>query len=423
MKSQRLLRILGLLEDDLLAEAEDSAPARRAGKRTEVRWLSAAACLLLVAGIALWYHGAAPPVPPVPGYESDGPSSGQSGSQGGKGELPLLTVDTDWGGGMGFEGYMAKDISDLVNANPWKEGAEITTLPVYRNVNAYDKAGAVDQPNLAAMEQTLLEVARSLGMDTERLEVTTDYPSGELLKRMTEKYAAVGEEVPPEAFNIGRLYIEDQNFKLEASADLTITIHYKIPVTLPKGYDFNHYTSYEETNKVADYLRSEYSGLLNMKKPITNLSGGDYNIYSQQDYSIRFYEGAGTLEQQILHYNFNQVTFACDDEGKLFLARVYQPDLSEKMGDYPIITAEQARALLAEGHYITTVPEDFPGTEYIRKTELVYRHRADLYALLPHLCRDARNAAQKRPENLRRLLCARCSTAVSDQHAPVGRQL
>lgn len=69
----------------------------------------------------------------------------------------------------------------------------------------------------------------------------------------------------------------------------------------------------------------------------------------------------------------NRTAFYCDDEGKLFLARVFRPDLSQKVGDYPIITLEEAAGLLANGNYITSVPCRMPGTDLIAKAELVYR--------------------------------------------------
>ncbi len=378
MKSQRLLYILGLLEDDLLAEAEDSMPAYRPGRSTGLKWLSAAACLLVAVGIAFWYRGVAPaPVPPPPVSESSSP--------GGVSPLPMLTVDTEWGGAMGFEGYMANDISDLVNANPWKEGAELATLPVFRNVNAYHKGGDVQEPNLEVMEQTLLEAARSLGMDTERLEVTNDLPDEKRLKQITEKYAAVGEEVPPEVLKIGRLFLQDDRYKLEVNAECTVKLEFVPTLQLPQGHFFGFYSSYDELLPIAGYLQKEYQSFINLNKPVLNLSGGDYSLTDppQQGYSVRFFEGEGSLADQIVSYNLQGVSFSGDDDGRLWLARRYHTDLSQKLGDYPIITAEKARQLLAEGHYITTVPEDFPGAQYIRKTELIYRTGA-VKAFMPY---------------------------------------
>ncbi len=55
---------------------------------------------------------------------------------------------------------------------------------------------------------------------------------------------------------------------------------------------------------------------------------------------------------------------------KLFLIRIYQQDLSEKIGDYPIITTDEASELLESGYYITTVPEVMGE---VVSMELIYR--------------------------------------------------
>ena len=57
----------------------------------------------------------------------------------------------------------------------------------------------------------------------------------------------------------------------------------------------------------------------------------------------------------------------------MFIARIYQTDLSKKLGDYPIISAKQAKALLLNGNYITTVPYEVADAKYIKKVELIYR--------------------------------------------------
>ena len=94
--------------EELLYRLEEIDPAylnaaeKARGYRVS-RWLAlgaAAACLALLgyAGIRLL----------LPGSE---PAEAQLA-------LPLLSVAEDFGGGMGFEGYMAYDISELVSANP-----------------------------------------------------------------------------------------------------------------------------------------------------------------------------------------------------------------------------------------------------------------------------------------------------------------
>ena len=63
-----------------------------------------------------------------------------------------------------------------------------------------------------------------------------------------------------------------------------------------------------------------------------------------------------------------------------------QPDLSQKMGDYPIINTEKAKELLLKGNYITTVPYELPGEKFIAKTELVYRTGAREAYFMPYYC-------------------------------------
>ena len=144
------------------------------------------------------------------------------------------------------------------------------------------------------------------------------------------------------------------------------------------------YTHLDVYKRQAEYLGEKYKELVGMDNPQLNIHGGDYSIFSGEDvaiygteqaqsYSVEFYNGSGDITGQILNYNFNRVAFYGDDEGKLFLARVFQPDLSGVVGDYPIITAGEAKELLKKGNYITTVPEALPGLAYAAKVELIYR--------------------------------------------------
>ena len=101
-------------------------------------------------------------------------------------------------------------------------------------------------------------------------------------------------------------------------------------------------------------------------------TGGDYNIYGDQMYQITAYDGAGDETQRLVNYSFNSASFSCDEEGKLWIIRLGGADLSQKVGDYPIITAKAAKKLLTEGRYITNAPYELPGAEYVRTVELLY---------------------------------------------------
>lgn len=123
----------------------------------------------------------------------------------------------------------------------------------------------------------------------------------------------------------------------------------------------------------AEYLKTEYKDFIGFENPQVNIHGGGYNIYARQMYYIEFFDAGGNDTEQIINYNFNRAAFYCDDEGNLTMARIYQPDLSKKVGDYPIISLAQAGEMLSKGNYLTSVPYEMPGPEYVRKVELIYR--------------------------------------------------
>ena len=183
----------------------------------------------------------------------------------------------------------------------------------------------------------------------------------------------MGDTVPEGYFEPTKLIAKTEGLEIEVDKAMTATISFEPPVSLPAEYNFTDYASYEDIDAAAEYLQREYKDFIGFDNPQVNIGGGDYDIYAQQKYSIEFFDASGNETEQIINYNFNRVAFYCDDEGKLCLARVYQPDLSMKVGDYPIIDLEQAKDLLAKGNYLTNVPYEMPGLEYVEKVELIYR--------------------------------------------------
>lgn len=148
---------LTLLEE---ANARRQSPRRRAGW---LKWAAAAACLALAAGVGLRLARSAENLPRLP-------LSAQVGSP----------------GGMGFEGYLAHDVSELVSGTPWRESDNFRTLPVYRNSVVYDRAGAppAEGVDLEAMRSRALEAAGRLGIDAQ---IQDNAPTEEEIAAVKEK--------------------------------------------------------------------------------------------------------------------------------------------------------------------------------------------------------------------------------------------
>ncbi len=326
MRGEELLEKMELADLQYVEAAETAAKPKRIGW---IRFATAAACLAAAAAAGILL------LPREPA------------------ELPLLTIAEDTNSGMGFEGYTVHDISELTNGNPWNEDMVLTTLPVYRNPLTYvdNRPSGAD---FEQMEDILLDTAGRLGMDTAALTVTDNAPDEDEQKAITEKYAEVGSTVPAGCFDPTELSVRTRQYELTIDLTQTIDIRFKPRIPLPEGLLLSD---------SAEYLMMEYAALMDFKQPQLIPSGGDSNMDQ-----LSFYDGAGNDVQRIVNYNFFRVSFLSST-----LARITMPDLSDKAGDYPVISLEEAKSLLESGHYITTVPCELPGMEYAAKAELVYR--------------------------------------------------
>ena len=266
-------------------------------------------------------------------------------------ELPKLplSVEVTEPAGMGFEGYLAFDSAELVDANPWTKDTKLSALPVYRNLAPLDGAGVPKaDPDPARTRDTLLKTAALLGLNPDDVEID-------------------GNPEPGLGFTA-----QAEGVEITAWEDRTVTIHFNPAVPLPEGYKFDYSAGYEDIAAAAEYLKVQYKDLLAMENPQVDISGGDYTIYADQMYSLAFFDEGDSLTDTLLNYNFHRVAFFGNDEGKLFIIRLFSTDLSEKVGDYPIITPKAAEKLLLEGRYITSVPYELPGKQYVKQVELLY---------------------------------------------------
>ena len=371
MKEERILNMLSEVDEIYIAQAADVK--RPSVWHRYLGWGMTAACAV----IALYFclrpltAGVNRPVEPsTPGngiQTADPAADSQTtpGSPEAK-ELPILTARFE-SGAMGFEGLLYYDISEAENANPWTKEHAPASLPVYRNSAYTDGSGLSvflsDEAMLELAEQTALALDVSVD-HTEfcRVHDIIDYHIEGLSG--TEAYSLTATTT----FGEITVYGNGQ-----------IRIFFSEPITLPEEYSFTYsHTADDEAFDVIHYLTERYAGLCPFEK-ITADTGGDYTYYGDRIRYYEAYDGSGDLTQQILSYHFNRISFGPDDDGNLFV--IWLGNLltgAQKVGDYPLISADTARSFLLNGESITTVPDDYllGGTiteAQIAKTELVYR--------------------------------------------------
>lgn len=367
MRGDELLEKMELV-DPAYVEAADAPRAKRRIRWT--KWGAAACAAVLVAvimAVAVLPRNEEPP-----SLSSD---AAQQQTQEGS-SLPILTISEGSNQGMGFEGYMAYDVSEIITANPWTEDSQISELPVYKNPLEYHSKspsmliGGID---VERMREQLLNVAERLGLDTSNLEVKEVSMSEQELQSLKEWYANFGEKIPAGQLEPSQLAIETDGMRLDITPDLTTSIFFEPMAELPEEYCTDDTATEEDYLKLAQYLQENYGALIDFESPQAEIVGGDYTYDGQRSFHYVSFFDASDSEEAILNYNFNRVIFYVNEGKGLTTVRVYATDQSQKVGDYPLITVDEAKEKLAEGQYKSTVPAAFPGLNYVARTELIYR--------------------------------------------------
>ena len=275
-------------------------------------------------------------------------------------------------GDMGFEGLMAYDISELDTPNPWNPDLKISSLPVYRNL-AYTDIRMPVYLSEEQMQETAKNTASALNVDVNDTKVS-------YVKDINQGGAS--DEILNSVYKIDA----------ECSDNITITVYGDGQIrilfekqTLPSEYNFSHNsTSKEEAQKTLEYLSDKYDGLLNYDNAVC-YSIADRTFSGDESRSYFVYDNSDDPVKSILNYNLSFTTFAPNDNGELMCIWLNNPlCASEYLGDYPIITENEATELLINGKYFSSVPNDYIRSgsivkEDIAKTELVYRNNREKY--------------------------------------------
>ena len=275
-------------------------------------------------------------------------------------------------GAMGFGGLMAYDISELDTPNPWNPNLKLKSLPVYRNLAYTDIRMAVYLTE-KQMQKIAKNTASALNVNINDTKVTyvKDYVLG-----------GTSEEILNSVYSIDA----------KCSDHITITVYGdgKIKIgfekhTLPSCYNFSYKnTSEDEAQKILEYLSDKFDSLLNYDNAKC-YSIADRSFSGAEHRSYYVYDISDDTVQNILNYNLSYATFAPDDNGDLMCIWLNNSlCASEYLGEYPIITEDEATEQLIDGRYFSSVPNDYIrngslSKEDIAKTELVYCNNREKY--------------------------------------------
>jgi len=263
--------------------------------------------------------------------------------------------------------------TELLGNNPWLDyTGHIEVLPIFANPIQWN------------MEQSRFKTPFT--SDAELAEIITD-------AALAMGWTAPIKEIEFEEFGVGHIIVNgwiDESTRIELwSTRLALRFIFEEGLPLGNGiYDSNR----EEAEETIQYLITRFSNILDMKKPTLSITQ-HYNFAGDKQivHSV-FDAGSGDIVDAILGYNFSTINFMASldeygqSKGTLWIIDVNLPrlHLSQPLGEYPIITSDEARALLLEGFYISTITEmHWPGEKYAL-VELVYRVGMHYDTIMPY---------------------------------------
>lgn len=392
--NDRLLKVLGDVRDDLIPDAE----GKKKKSRTPLK-LAAGAAVTAAAVAGLFAarnmddiidlikdnqgeHGTDTEI------SSDPPSDG----------LPKISRGEISGG---FEVYLYHDISEYSNMSPWNESIQLSELPVYKNL-AYNGSATPIYFDEAEMMKMAENAAEALGLSVSETEGLYSRKNKDNLYRIT----AVCDG---EAFGLETVKISvdsDGGIKVDfVSPNLNDETEYRLPMVdslplngeteyglpIPEEYILeagNSESSDSEAVKTVNYLTDRFKDLLGFKKPSPDTYNDSYQSDLFSSYSYRIYaayDKSENIAESVLNYSLVRAAFT--GNSKNMLGNIYLDNYllsSEYMGDYPVISLEEAKSKLIGGDFISIFGEDDVkggkfGEDVIVKTELVYLRNGQEY--------------------------------------------
>lgn len=244
--------------------------------------------------------------------------------------------------------WMAYDVSELLREDPL-DGQLPGTLAVYRGTLAGRCL------NTDGMTERLTDALTALGYDAalaDSARLTTGYD-----EESTQDPEAVAQSLY-EKFGIGSELdywsgIAWMEVDLPDGGSLSVNNELTLTVTLT-GDETGALTDAQAAEE-ADTILKANAGLLDALGgyDAMGLTGGDYSYDgTRQQFWAVLYRTGETPSEQLAGYDLAQASFTADAEGNLLSLTIPGAALAESVGEYPLISREEAAALLAGGSYL-----------------------------------------------------------------------
>jgi len=273
-----------------------------------------------------------------------------------------ILFNTETSGGMGFEGYLLYDISQLATNNPFDENAVFDVLPVY-------EFSPMTNEDIKEEFDCILQ---NTGMTEDDINYTR-FQWVEIIddgqRKVIDKTIATDTaEKPSDTAQLYTIDVDMTGGYVEirpARSEVAVSLYDDRPddPQLTGQYVMENYQSFTDEN-TAGYLFN------------------DYNIYGEQDFFPHYvYSVSEDYGQNIFNYSIGSTVVwhsdemwqSKNDKGENIRLQ-YTPQDCYTLTDYlPAISWQQALGMLYEGKYLSTLPEPLPENTTVAKIEMVYK--------------------------------------------------
>lgn len=394
VNARDLFEAIGMVDEDLVEEAD--GPVRRPAwtpRRVMGRVLPAAACLCIVGAAVLSFGrgmfsakssggamlqnemagstaDAAPETAPdtaqAPAFYDTQDAASEKSAAGTGIPTELAEKITPTSGAGSGTALMAYDYTEIARVDPL-DGEQPEALAVYRGTLAGRCL------NTDAMTERLTDALTALGYDAslaDSARLTTGYDEEStqdpqaVAKSLYEKFG-IGSELD---YWSGIAWME---VDLPDGGSLSVNNELTLTVTLT-GDETGALTDAQAAEE-ADTILKANAGLLDALGgyDAMGLTGGDYSYDgTRQQFWAVLYRTGETPSEQLAGYDLAQASFKADGTGDLLSLTLPGTALAENVGEYGLISREEAASMLADGSYLNAeYDESAPAAADIEQAE------------------------------------------------------
>ena len=237
-----------------------------------------------------------------------------------------------------------------------------------------------DRRNEDELKEQLKDMAEKFGIKYEDSKVKKQGGlDREILEWIQEKEGGIANEY----LYFNECSISEKGIQVIVKDNKDTVIIFSPSLVLEKCQKENEY---DQIVLIAKQLQEMFPKICGVDKYQYDINGGDYTIDGRQKWRIAFVLKKESVEEKnIINYNFHRIEVSLDENNNVYSITIHNENLNNKIGDYPIITVEEAKNRLLEQRYWTSATYP-PNQDNISKIELIYKTSNYHKYFAPYYC-------------------------------------